>query len=166
MPEMESVGVEAGESEKEDDRLHGDYVDSEGVHGENNKSQGAANMSHSPSILERTCGKGQSLFDLIKSIGSFSVGSSKVEPEIRSRKRPRRCRSPRDEEVGMGQEDGSAYNPLHELIKKSKVNEEVPNPNTFIGVQDNGNFNGGESAAQLGLGSGGRGSRNRCQPGG
>ncbi|KAJ0920178.1 hypothetical protein HanRHA438_Chr05g0238481 [Helianthus annuus] len=122
MPEMEPEGVGTGESEKEDERLHGYYGDNEGVHGENNESHVAANMSHSPSILDRTWGKGQSLFDLNKSIESFSMGSSKVESEIRSKKRPRRCRSPCDGEVGgpMGQEDGSAYNPLRELIKNQK----------------------------------------------
>ncbi|MFS7908447.1 hypothetical protein Hanom_Chr01g00083241 [Helianthus anomalus] len=126
MPEMESVGEEAGESEKEDDGLHGDSADTEGVHGVNNSSQGAANLPHSPSILERAGGKGQPLFYLNKSIGSFLVGSSRVEVVIQTRKRPRRCRSPCDEEVGgpVGQGDGPSFNPLHELIKKSKVNVE------------------------------------------
>ncbi|MFS8028509.1 hypothetical protein Hanom_Chr16g01511421 [Helianthus anomalus] len=150
MPEMEPEGVGTGESDKEDERMHGDYGDNEGVHGENNEVHAAANMSHSPSILERTWGKSQSLFDLNKSIESFSVGSSKVETEIRYKKRPRRCRSPCEGETGgpMGQEDGSTYNPLRELIKKkSKVNEEAPNSNTFNGGQDKGNSDHGDSAA-------------------
>ncbi|MFS7953274.1 hypothetical protein Hanom_Chr07g00616631 [Helianthus anomalus] len=149
MPEMEPEGVGTGGSGKADERLHGEYGDNERMHGENNGVHVAANMSHSPSVLERTWGKSEPPFDFNKSIESFSVGSSKVESEVRSKKRPRRCRSPCEGEIGgpVGQEDGSTFNPLRELIKKSKVNEEAAKPNSVNGGQDKGNSEHGESAA-------------------
>ncbi|MFS7972042.1 hypothetical protein Hanom_Chr09g00839961 [Helianthus anomalus] len=152
---MGPEGVGTGELDKEDERMHGDYGGNEGMHGENSKLHGAANLAQSPRVLERTWDKSQSLFDLNKSIEGFSVGSSRVETEFRSKKRPRRCRSPCEGESGgpMGQEEGSAYNPLRELIKKSKVNEEVPSVSTFNGGQDKGN-GAPKDAAALG-GSGG-----------
>ncbi|MFS7990278.1 hypothetical protein Hanom_Chr11g01056901 [Helianthus anomalus] len=119
---METDGEGGGESEEEGDRLHGESVDCEELHGENNNIQGAANTSQFPTHLEHACEKTQPQFDLNKSIGSFLVGSTKVDSVNRSRKR---CRSPSQEEFGgpEGQRDGPNFNqnPLHDLIKKSKV---------------------------------------------
>ncbi|MFS8027509.1 hypothetical protein Hanom_Chr16g01499511 [Helianthus anomalus] len=92
---------EGGEgTEGEDNGLHGDPVECEEVHGEKNNPHGAAKTTHYPSTLEHACGKDQPPFDLNKSIGSFSVGSANGVSENWSRKRPRRCRSPCDEEIG------------------------------------------------------------------
>ncbi|MFS7950773.1 hypothetical protein Hanom_Chr07g00587151 [Helianthus anomalus] len=123
---METDVEEGGESEAEGDRLHGESVDYEELHGENNNIEGEAN-----------------------DIGSFSVGSTKVESVNKSRKRPRRCRSPSHEEFGgpEGQSDGpnSNRNPLHDLIKKSKVISVESNPASFIGEQKNVTVDGGDT---------------------
>ncbi|KAJ0941985.1 putative RNA recognition motif domain, nucleotide-binding alpha-beta plait domain superfamily [Helianthus annuus] len=148
-PEMEADVEEGGESEAEGDGLHGESVDCEELHGENSNIEGEANESQIPIHVEHACEKTQPQFDLNKSIGSFSVGSTKVESVNKSRKRPRRCRSPSHEEFcgPEGQSDGPTpnRNPLHELIKKSKVISVEPNPASFIGEQNNVTVNGGDT---------------------
>ncbi|MFS7927252.1 putative Post-SET domain-containing protein [Helianthus anomalus] len=162
MPEMETDGEEDGESDVEGDGLHGEPVDCEELHGEpvdceelhgeiNQplKTIDLANMSHSPYPLENVCEKVQPTFDLNKSLGSFSVGSTKVDSVNRTRKRPCRCRSPSCEEF-LGPEGhdvgpGSNYNPLRELIKKSKVISVDPSPSLFTSEQNNEPVPGGNT---------------------
>ncbi|MFS7984418.1 hypothetical protein Hanom_Chr11g00986191 [Helianthus anomalus] len=165
LPESGTIGEEGGESEAEGDRVHGEPVDCEELHGETSqplKTNGTINLSGSPNQLENVCGKVQPTFDLNKSVGSFSVGSTGVESVIRTKKWPRRCRSPTCEE-SIGPEGhevgpGSNCNPLHELIKRSRVVSVDPNPYLFTDEQNNNVVPSGDAEEVLaGVGGSNRG---------
>ncbi|MFS7951827.1 hypothetical protein Hanom_Chr07g00599801 [Helianthus anomalus] len=126
------------------EELHGESVESEEVHGDkiqSLKTKGALNTTQFPTQEKHVRQSTQPPFDLNKSIGSFSVGSTHEESVGLSRKRPRRCISSSHElSGGPGGHTGgpgNTRNPFQELIKKSKMTSHVPNPAPFSGEQNN-----------------------------